>query len=180
MYAFSVAKYLREYYPDEVIDMAEFRGQISVIVRKERIKEIMRDLHDTPEFCFNFLEDLCGVDYHGDRTWRFEVVYHLYSVKHRHSIRIKALVSESDCNIDSIADVWGAAEWLERECYDMFGIRFAGHPDLRRVLMPEDWRGYPLRKDYPLRSRLLEHEWEGYTEVVNKARRYSQSNLRRE
>ncbi|MBI3593015.1 MAG: NADH-quinone oxidoreductase subunit C, partial [Nitrospirae bacterium] len=123
-------------------------------------------LHDTPELYFNYLEDLCGVDYHGKKEPRFEVVYHLYSLRHRHMLRIKAEVPEDDCAIESVVDIWAGANWHERECYDMFGVTFRGHPDHRRILMPEDWAGHPLRKDYPLKSDLGEMEWEGYKGVI--------------
>lgn len=161
-----IAEIIKDRYPTEVKEIKEYRGQVSVIVNKGRIKEMMKHLHDTPELYFDFLEDLCGVDYLGKKEPRFEVVYHLYSIKHRHMIRIRAEVSEDDCNIDSVIDVWIGADWHERECYDLFGIKFKGHPDLRRILMPEDWEGHPLRKDYPLKSDLGEMEWNGYKEVV--------------
>jgi NADH-quinone oxidoreductase subunit C len=81
-------------------------------------------------------------------------------------IRIRAEVPEDECSVDSIVDIWAGANWHERECFDMYGIEFKGHPDLRRILMPEDWEGYPLRKDYPLKSDLGEMEWKGYKEVL--------------
>jgi len=164
-----IAGLIKERFPAEVRDIREFRRQVSVIVRKDRIREIMRYLHDTPELCFDYLEDLCGVDYLGKKDVRFEVVYHLYSMKHRHMIRIRAEVPEDDCNIDSVLEIWKGANWHERECYDMFGIKFNGHPDMRRILMPEDWEGHPLRKDYPLKSDLGELEWKGFKEVIELA-----------
>ncbi len=170
----AIAELIKERFPEDVKDIMEFRGQVSVIVKKENIKDIMRYLHDTPELYFDFLEDLCGVDYLGRKDIRFEVVYHLYSMKHRHMIRIKAEVSEEDPTIDSVVDIWAGANWHERECYDMYGIKFNGHPDLRRILMPEDWEGYPLRKDYPLKSDLGEMEWKGYKEVIEIAEKNRQ------
>jgi NADH-quinone oxidoreductase subunit C len=169
-----IAAWLEAHYPEEVIGTVEFSGQVSVLVRKRRIREIMKTLQ-APPFSFEFLEDLCGVDYLGVKTPRFEVVYHLFSFTTRQMIRIKAEVTEEQCVIDSVVDLWAGASWFERECYDMFGIRFEGHPDLRRVLMPEDWEGYPLRKDYPLKSDLGEREWSGYRDVLETAeknRRY--------
>jgi len=147
-----IAEAIKERFPLEVKTIQEFRGQVSVIVRKQRIHDIMKYLHDTPEFSFDHLHDLCGVDYLGKKEIRFEVVYHLYSIRHRHMIRIKAEVPEHDHSIDSVEDIWKGANWHEREAYDMFGIVFNGHPDLRRILMPEDWKGHPLRKDYPLKG----------------------------
>lgn len=160
------AQLINEKFPSEVIDIKEFRDQVSVTVKKEKIIELIKYLHDTPELYFDHLADLCGTDYHGKKDIRFEVVYNLFSIKHGHMIRIKAQVSEDDCKIDSVVSIWAGANWHERECYDMYGISFTGHPDLRRILMPEDWEGYPLRKDYPLKSDLGEKEWKGYKQVV--------------
>src|SRR5919197_592216 len=103
---------------------------------------------DTPELEFDFLTDLTAVDYPA-RPRRFDVVYHLYSMTRNHRLRLKATVGENE-TIPSVVAVWKAANWEERECFDMFGIVFSGHPDLRRILLPEDWEGFPLRKDYPL------------------------------
>ncbi len=167
-----IAELIKDRYPTEVKETKEFRGQVSVTVKKDRIVEICRHLHDKPDLQFDYLVDLCGVDYHGKKEPRFEVVYHLYSIKHRHRIRLKAEVSEDDCSIDSIIPVWIGANWHERECYDMFGITFKGHPDLRRILMPEDWEGHPLRKDYPIKGP--EKEWPGFTDVLKKAEEFKE------
>lgn len=164
-----IAEKIKEVFPTEVKEIKEFRRQASVVLKKERIKEIIRFLNETPDLHFDYLEDLCGVDYLGRKKPRFEVVYHLYSMKHRHMIRIKAEVPEDDCTIDSVVEIWKGANWHERECYDMFGITFNGHPDLRRILLPEDWEGHPLRKDYQLNSDLGEKEWKGMKEVVEVA-----------
>lgn len=162
----AIAEGMRERFPSEVKEIKEFRGQVSVIVKKDRLREIMEYLHDTPELCFSYLRDICGVDYFGRKEPRFEVVYQLYSISHRHMIRIRAEVPEDDPFIDSVVSIWDGADWHERECYDMFGIQFKGHPDLRRILMPEDWEGYPLRKDYPLKSDLGDKEWKGFKEIL--------------
>lgn len=166
-----IAEIVREAYPSEVKETREFRGQVSVTLKKENIKDIMRYLRTSPELYFDFLRDLCGVDYLGKKEPRFEVVYHLYSIKHRHMIRIKAEVPENDSYIDSVVEIWRGADWHERECYDMFGITFNGHPDLRRILLPEDWEGHPLRKDYQLKSDLGEKEWKGIKEVIEIAQK---------
>ena len=162
----AIAEVLQTLFPEEVREVREFRGQLSVIVRRDRIKEMLAYLHDTPEICFSHLQDLCGVDYLGKKEPRFEVVYHLYSIRHRNGLRVRAEVPEGHPSIESVVDIWDGANWHERECYDMFGITFTGHPDLRRVLMPEDWEGYPLRKDYPLKSDLGDREWKGFKEVI--------------
>jgi NADH-quinone oxidoreductase subunit C len=117
------------------------------------------------------LLDLCGVDYNTKKTPRFEVVYNLYSIPLMHMIRVRALVPEDDCKIKTVTSVWKGANWHERETFDMYGIVFEGHPDLRRILMPDDWEGYPLRKDYPLKGP--KKEWQGYQEVKEKARELS-------
>jgi NADH-quinone oxidoreductase subunit C len=158
-----IAEKIKERFPLDVLDVKQFRDQVSVNVRREKIVEICRFLKDDPELYMDFLSDLCGVDY-PDREFRFEVVYNLYSLKHRHRIRLKALIPENDSSIDSVTDVWRGADWHEREACDMFGIVFNGHPDLRRILMPEDWEGYPLRKDYPLRGPEGK-EYKAYEEI---------------
>lgn len=174
----ALAAGLQERYPDEVKEIREFRGQVSVIIRKDRLHEIMEHIHDTPEICFSLLKDLCGVDYLGKKHPRFEVVYQLYSISRRHMLRIRAEVPENDLIIDSVSDIWDCADWLERECYDMFGIVFKGHPDLRRILMPEDWEGFPLRKDYPLKSNLGDREWKGLQEICDLAEKNKQFEMK--
>lgn len=161
-----IAELIRSKFSSEVKDIIEFRGQVSVLIKKDKLLDIMNFLHKTPELYFDYLADLCGVDYLGKKEIRFEVVYNLLSIKYNKLIRIKAEVPEDDCAIDSVVGIWAGADWHERECYDMYGIKFNGHPDLRRILMPEDWDGYPLRKDYPLKSDLGDKEWKTFKEVI--------------
>ncbi len=125
-----------------------FRDQVTIRVFKDNIVEVCAFMHDTPDLEFDFLTDLTAVDYPA-RPKRFDVVYHLYSMTRNHRLRLKAAVAEDE-QIESVVHVWKAANWEERECYDMFGIVFTNHPDLRRILLPEDWEGFPLRKEYPL------------------------------
>ncbi|MGB8656711.1 MAG: NADH-quinone oxidoreductase subunit C [Candidatus Zixiibacteriota bacterium] len=139
---------LKERFPDSVLDIAEFRNDLTIVVKKEDILPICTFLRDDPQLSFSFLSDLCGVDYLG-RRWRFEVVYHLYSLDKNHRVRLKVRVEEGE-QVPSISSVWNNADWFEREVFDMFGVRFDSHPDLRRIIMPEDWVGHPLRKDFPL------------------------------
>ncbi|MBI5639876.1 MAG: NADH-quinone oxidoreductase subunit C [Nitrospirae bacterium] len=167
-----IAERLKERFPADILHIKEFRGQVSVTLRKDRIVEICRYLHDEPDLSFDYLTDVCGVDYLGKKEKRFEVVYHLYSIRHRHMIRLKAEVSEKDPYIDSVMPVWVGADWHEREAYDLFGIVFKGHRDLRRILMPEDWEGHPLRKDYPVKGP--EKEWPGFLDVLERAKRFSE------
>ena len=169
-----IAELIKERYPEDVREIKEFRGQFAVSVKKDRIREILQYLHETPDLYFDHPQDLCGVDYLGKKDNRFEVVYHLYSIKHRHAIRIKAEVPENDSSIDSVMPVWVGANWHERECFDLFGITFKGHPDHRRILLPEDWDGHPLRKDYPLKSDLGDRDWKQYKEVCELAKKNKQ------
>ncbi|MCX8030984.1 MAG: NADH-quinone oxidoreductase subunit C [Thermodesulfovibrionales bacterium] len=161
-----IADLIKSKFSSDVKDVVEFQGQVSVLIKRDNVREIMRFLRQTPELYFDYLVDLCGVDYLGKKEVRFEVVYHLMSIKYNHMIRIKAEVPEDDCSIDSVVDIWATANWHERECFDMYGIVFKGHPDLRRILMPEDWEGFPLRKDYPLKSDLGAKEWKKFKEVI--------------
>lgn len=146
-----IAEKLKKEFLHEVVDISEFRGQVSVTVKRERILDICHFLKTSPEINMDYLSDLCGVDY-PKRRFRFEVVYNLYSLRHRHRIRIKALLPAAAPTIESVVYIWKGADWHEREAYDMFGITFNNHPDLRRILMPVEWEGHPLRKDYPLRG----------------------------
>jgi NADH-quinone oxidoreductase subunit C len=166
------AEVLRNSFESEVKDISEFKGgQVSVTVAKEKIGEIMRFLHDAPELQFHILNDVCGVDYMGKKEPRFEVVYTIFSLPSKTFLTIKAQVAEDDLSIDSIMDIWIGSDWRERECYDMFGIKFNGHPDLRRLLMPDDWDGFPLCKDYPLEADLGDREWKGYLDVIETYKR---------
>jgi len=127
------------------------RSEVTVHVAAERILDIARFLHDAPEASFDHLTDICSVDYPEDRL-RFEVVYHLHSLGLHRRLRLKARLSGEDPAIASVTGIWKGAEFLEREVYDMYGVRFSGHPDPRRILMPSEYTGHPLRKDYPLRG----------------------------
>jgi NADH-quinone oxidoreductase subunit C len=139
---------LKEEFTKSILEVAEFRGELTIVVRKEDIVPICRFLRDDPELLYNFLSDLCAVDYL-ERKPRFDVVYNLYSIQKNDRVRLKVQVDDDEA-IPSVTSVWSTANWHEREVFDMFGIRFEGHPDLRRILMPEDWEGHPLRKDFPL------------------------------
>lgn len=128
------------------------RGQAVVLVPRDAIAAALRTLRDDPGLQFTQLMDLTAVDYLG-RTPRFEVVYQLLSFPLRHRVRLKVALPEDDATIPSAVPVWKSANWAEREVYDMFGIRFTGHPDLRRILMYAEFEGHPLRKDYVLDRR---------------------------
>lgn len=162
-----IARKIEDVFPGERVGVNDFRGQVSLLVKKGRITEICRWLHDEPGLELDYLADLCGVDYKGRKEIRFEVVYTLYSMKHKHMIRLRAEVGEDDPSIDSVVPVWIGAGWHERECYDLMGITFNGHPDLRRILLPEDWEGHPLRKEYPQEGP--EKEWPGYQDTLERS-----------
>ena len=145
---------LRERFADTIEEITNFRDEIMVRINKSAVHDALHFLRDDPSLRYDMLIDLTGVDWRV-RAPRFDVVYQLYSTSRRHRLRIKSGVNalERGDSIPTASDLWASANWLERECYDMFGINFAGHPDLRRILLPEDWNeGYPLRKDYPLRG----------------------------
>jgi len=131
-----------------VTQVSYYLGDWTIIVPPAHILEAMRFLRDDPASSFDYLSDLTATDW-PPRAERFDVVYCLYSTRHRHRVRVKARVAESQ-PLPSVTGLWPAANWLEREVYDMFGVNFTGHPDRRRILMPEDWQGFPQRKDYPL------------------------------
>jgi NADH-quinone oxidoreductase subunit C len=144
-------------YGGEIVASKRFRGQDFLTVRKERIVGLLTVLRDHAELEYTLVSDIFGVDLLGFETEpRFEVVYSLYSLKTYQRIVVKAQVSEDDPTIDTTSGVWLAAEWPEREIYDLLGITFNHHADLRRILMPDDWVGHPLRKDFPLGGEEVE------------------------
>ncbi|MEE9562394.1 MAG: NADH-quinone oxidoreductase subunit D [Thermoanaerobaculia bacterium] len=146
---------LLDRYPEGSIAPQEGLDQPTWIVRREILQELARDLRDHPQTRFDLLLDLCGVDF-PEREERFEAVYHLFSVPRRERLRLKVPVSEEDPVLPSLIDVWKGANWFEREAFDMFGLRFDGHPNLRRILTHEAFHGHPLRKDYdPARRWIL-------------------------
>ena len=143
---------LEEKFPDEVVEVVEFRGDTCIEVKPEHIVDICTALKDGHDTGFKYLSMIAGMDY-SPASPRFGVVYNLYSHKHHDRITLKArLADDQSPAIDSVSKVWSTANWHEREIYDMMGIRFNGHPDLRRILMPGDWVGHPQRKDYPLKG----------------------------
>jgi len=144
-------KLVRKFGVDIVSTHSDF-GDDTAMVRRERIVEILTFLRDDPYLLFDFAMDLTGVDYLGEEP-RFEVVYHLYSLARNHRVRIKVRLHEGDPVIDSAVSVWPGINWYEREAYDMYGIVFRGHPNLKRILMYEEFVGHPLRKDYPKAKR---------------------------
>ena len=148
----------------KVLDRESFHGDPVVTLSSADLLESFRVLKDDPELAFNFLMDLSVVDYLGRKNPRFQVTYQLYSLGLNHYLRIKVPVPEENPQVASLTPLWKTANWLEREAWDMFGIRFAGHPDLRRILLYEEFQGHPLRKDYPVNQcqpRVPEREVHG-------------------
>ena len=179
---------LQERFPQHVIGTHGYRGQETILIKREGLLELARFLRDDPATAFDFLMDLTCVDYlkfgqslssaptlatpsplpyymrskPSTETWerllsndeyRFELVYHFYSSRHNHRLRVKVPLTSADPAVDSLTGLWASADWFEREGWDMFGVRFTGHPNLRRLLLYEEFRGHPLRKDYPVRRR---------------------------
>lgn len=143
---------LRERFPEAVTGTREALGEVTCYVDPNSIVEVCAFLRDDSQFQFNMLADLCGADLGIDQDPRFEVVYHLNSLTKFHRLRLKAQIAGEEPSIATVTTVWKTANWLERETYDMYGINFEGHPDLRRILMPEEFQWHPLRKDYPVRG----------------------------
>jgi NADH-quinone oxidoreductase subunit C len=131
---------------------SEAFGELTVIVRREHIAALCSHLKTAAETQFNFLADLCGVDRGVEEEPRFEVNYHLFSITKHHRLRLKVVLNEDDAHVPTVTGVWRTANWHERETFDLFGVIFDGHPDLRRILLPDDWQGHALRKDFPLRG----------------------------
>jgi NADH-quinone oxidoreductase subunit C len=127
--------------------------QTTMYAPRDEVPEVARVLRDDPRLRFTFLAELTAVDFF-PRAPRFELVYILVSIEHRARLRLKVRLDDQDARVRTVSGVFPAANWLEREVWDLFGIEFAGHPDMRRLLMPEDWEGHPLRKDHPVQIRL--------------------------
>jgi NADH-quinone oxidoreductase subunit C len=143
---------------DAVQDVVEFRGETTLVIARDQIVAVARYMRDTPGLVYNYLSDISDVDYYPDysRPGRFGVSYHLLSMLYKRRLRLKVYLPEDDPTVDSVLPVWPAANWLEREIHDLMGITFKGHPDQRRLMLPDDWLGHPHRRDYPL----------GYEEIM--------------
>lgn len=161
-----LVKKLRDRFAGAVTEATEFLGQLSIRIERSHIVEVCDALKVDAETPFNYLSDLTCVHYPDQREAPFEVVYNLYSISANERVRLK--VSVNGEGVESVTGVWPAADWLEREVYDLFGVTFRNHPDLRRILLPPDWEGHPLRKDYPLEfveNRWTENHLPEFTEV---------------
>jgi len=147
-----IAAALQREHPEAVNEIVEALSEITIIIPREHLVAACEFLKSTPGLEFNFLADLCGFDRGPEEEPRFEVNYHLFSTNKHHRVRLKVLLNEDDVHVPTVTGVWRTANWHERETYDLFGVIFDGHPDLRRILLPDDWQGHALRKDFPLRG----------------------------
>lgn len=141
---------------DKILAVTDNFGQQAITVAPEHLIEALTFLRDQPDIDMNMLMDIGGVDYldfGDDREWRFEVAYQLYSIDKNHRYRVKVAVTDDSVEVPTINELWRVANWMEREVYDMFGIRIAGHKNLRRILCHDDFQGHALRKDYPINKR---------------------------
>jgi NADH-quinone oxidoreductase subunit C len=153
---YPLVKKLRELFADDVADASEFIGQLSVRIAPGSIVAVCEFLKRDQATRFNYLTDVTCVHFPDREEAPFEMVYNLYSIPKNERVRLKVAVNEND-GVDSVTSVWPAANWMEREVYDLFGVPFKNHPDLRRILLPLDWEGHPLRKEYPL--EFIENNW---------------------
>jgi NADH-quinone oxidoreductase subunit C len=160
-----VVERLRKWSPNAISEVIEFRGETTIVVPRNVLRDIAERCRSDKELQFNLLTDATSLDRYPLEP-RFEVNYHLVSIPRSNRLRLKVRLSGSDPVIDSLVSVWPGANWLEREIFDLMGIRFNGHPDLRRILMPDDWEGHPLRRDYPV---------EGYRDIPGTALRYTRN-----
>jgi NADH-quinone oxidoreductase subunit C len=163
MTASDASKAIRERFSDHVVGEGEFRGEITLKIQREGILPIME--YCRGELDFDYLVDVSSLDHFGEEP-RFEMVYELYSYQHRCHLRIKSKISEDDLVAPTVSGIWPTANWHEREIYDMMGITFSDHPDLRRILMWEGYPYYPLRKDFPLAGRPSEMPDVAFTGVA--------------
>lgn len=147
-----VLELVKAVFADRLLDCHSYRGDDTIVIHRDSLLEVARRLKEDPELDFQILVDLTAVDY-VDEVERFEIVYHFLSLRRNHRLRVKVRVHEDDPEVPSLVSLWSGANWLEREVWDMFGIRFKGHPDLKRILMYEEFQGHPLRKDYPYNKR---------------------------
>ncbi len=158
----SELRLIQENFPGSVVKTRLFRGEKTIVIHKDSVVGICKLLRDARETNYNYLSDITCfdrldiMDEDDENDLRFEVIYNLYSLGTFQRLRLKAQVGEDDASIDTVEVIWPNANWNEREVYDMFGISFNNHSDLRRILMPDDWVGHPLRKDFPLGGEEIE------------------------
>ncbi len=152
-----LVKAIKKEHAEAIEDIKFANNELTITVKKDQILPLCRWLKNDPETAFDYLSEVIGVHYPKNEEKPLQVVYHLFSTSKKHRLRLKVNLAENE-EVESVYPVWRSANWYEREAYDMVGIRFANHPDLRRILLPDDWEGHPLRKEYPLQGP------EGYRE----------------
>ena len=145
------AELLQEKFSEDVVEVIEFRGDTTIVVKPGRIIDICKALRDDSSTSCKYLSMIAAIDYH-PASPRFAVVYSLYSHRYHDRVTLKAFLNDAAPVIDSVTSVWSTADWHEREAFDLMGIKFKGHPGLKRILLPSDWKGFPLRKEYPQRG----------------------------
>lgn len=143
---------LQREHPHWVTEIVEALGEVTATVPALHIVDVCTALKSDPEANFDFLADICGADRGVEEEPRFEVNYHLFSTTKFHRLRLKVVLHEENARVPTVTGIWRTANWHERETFDLMGVVFEGHPDLRRILLPEDWQGHALRKDFPLRG----------------------------
>ena len=143
---------LKEKLDGKIIEFNELFGQLTVTIQPNSLVDITEFMKDDADLKYDFLEDLCGADY-PKREARFEMIYHLYSRKNNHRVRLKATLIGKNPSIDSLTGLFAGANWPERETFDMYGIKFRNHPNMKRILLYEEFNGFPLRKDFPIEGR---------------------------
>ncbi len=150
-----IAARVNEKFGTRIVENYNFRGQYAVTIRPEDLVAVLTFLRDDPALACEWLLDIGGVDYLGydEREWRFEVAYQMYSLSQNHRFRVKVAVADGSVAIPSVWTMWGVANWMEREVWDLYGITFTGHPNLRRILCHDEFVGHALRKDYPITKR---------------------------
>jgi NADH-quinone oxidoreductase subunit C len=163
-----VAECLRSWNAKAVAEVTEFRGETTIVVPRELLRAAAEQCRANTKLQYNLLTDATCLDRYPIEP-RFELNYHLVSIPRKEKVRLRVKLGGSDPVVDSLVPVWPGANWLEREIFDLFGIRFTGHPDLRRILLPDDWEGHPLRRDYPV---------EGYRDVPNTGEIFRKSTTR--
>ena len=157
-----IRQFFEENYKDGVVKEDNFRDQLSIYLKKEYVLDVLRDLKSDEELSFDLLADICSLDWLGqpdEEEGRFEVIYNLYSIKNSFRLFIKVRLNGKDPEIDTVSGFWQTANWLEREVNDLMGIKFTGHPDPRKIVIPDDMEGHPLRKDFPLTYETPKFNW---------------------
>jgi NADH-quinone oxidoreductase subunit C len=148
-----VVQRISEQFPDQILETHAFRGDDTVVIKRDKLLEVLRFLKEDAGLAFDLPVDLTVVDWWRKKEPRFEVVYHLYSIGRGHRIRLKVPVDEDDAVVPSSREIWAGFDWYEREAWDLYGVRFEGHPNHTRILLWEGFEGHPLRKDYPITRR---------------------------